>query len=531
MRGHSMMSIDWEFPYPSQRMPVLAKNCVATSNPLAAQAGLSMLAKGGNAIDAALATAITLTVVEPTMNGLGSDAFAIVWDGKLHGINASGWSPQGWTKEHFTRYKSMPVTGWDSVTIPGAVSGWVELWKKWGKLPFTTLFEAAIQYAEQGYLVSPITAANWKKFAQPFQHDLNFANTFLPKGRAPYPGELFTFFPLAQSLKLIAETKGEAFYRGILAEKIAAEAKKGGALLAESDLANYYPQWISPLTHKYRECDLYEMPPNGQGLTVLIALGILQHFDMKSFPVDSADSIHIQIETMKLAFADAKRTLADPRYMTVTPQQLLDPIYLAQRAKLIDRFRAQVPRGGLPPEIGTVYLTAADASGMMVSFIQSHYLLFGSGIVIPNTGICMQNRGACFTLEEGHPNEVGGHKFPFHTIIPGFVMKENRPLMSFGVMGGYMQAQGHVQVMVRLCDYHQNPQTILDAPRWYISPEGKISLEPGIHGSVLEELQKRGHEIEPTPMITFGGGQAIYCLEDGFLSASDPRKDGQALGF
>jgi gamma-glutamyltranspeptidase/glutathione hydrolase len=415
--------------------------------------------------------------------------------------------------------------------VPGAVSSWVALSEAFGHLPFAQLFAQAVDYAEKGFLVSPVVAEHWHQFAQPFKNNAEFARIFLPKGRAPYAGELFRNPNQAQTLKLIAESKGKIFYQGEIAEKIAHCARQQGGMLVEEDLQWHQAHVVSPLKSKYREYDLYELPPNGQGLTVLIALGILEYFDLQSYPVDSADSLHLQLEAMKLAFSDAKHYIADPNYMHIKPQELLDAEYLKKRAQSINRKKAQQPEYGIPSEQGTVYLTTSDSNGMMVSFIQSHYLIFGSGVVIPQTGILMQNRGACFTLETGHPNEVAGNKWPFHTIIPGFIFKDNKPLMSFGMMGGHMQAQGHVQMMVRLCDYLQNPQTILDAPRWYISPENKISVERGIKSEVINELRERGHEFVSSPTVIYGGGQAIYCLEEGYLAASDPRKDGQAVGF
>jgi len=518
--------------YIAQYRPVIAKNCIATSQPLAAQAGINILQQGGNAVDAAIATAITLVVVEPTMNSLGGDAFAIVWDGgRMHGFNASGRSPHAWTREHFNSYQTMPLTGWDSVTTPGAISSWVTLSEKFGRLDFRKLFTTAIHYAEQGFLVSPITAAHWREFSKPFKNNSEFAKVFLPKGRAPYAGELFKAPYHANSLRKIAESKGKAFYHGQLAEAMGNYAQQQGALFSIEDLKQHKLQEVEPLSVCYRGYDLFELPPNGQGLTVLIALGILQHFDLHEYAVDSVASLHLQIEAMKLAFADARRYIADPAYMSLAPTALLASAYLAKRAKLIRMDQARMPECGFPDEQGTVYLTTADSQGMMVSFIQSHYRLFGSGVVIPETGILMQNRGACFTLEKGHPNEVGGNKLPFHTIIPAFLMQDQLPLMSFGVMGGHMQAQGHVQFMVRLCDYQQDPQTILNAPRWYISPDNKISLEVDIKPSIVQGLRDKGHDIISSPMITYGGGQAIYCLDDGYLAASDPRKDGQAVGY
>jgi gamma-glutamyltranspeptidase/glutathione hydrolase len=530
-----MTRFDYTFPYPSQRMPVMANNVVATSQPLAAQAGLRMLLSGGNAVDAALAAAITLTVVEPTSNGIGGDAFAILWDGtQLHGLNASGRSPAALTPERFAGHGSMPLRGWEAVTVPGAVSGWVMLSERFGRLPFETLFEPAIRYARDGFLVSPITARAWSFAPRAFADHPEFAQAFLPQGRAPSAGEVWHFEDQARTLELIARSRGEAFYRGELAERIAAHASASGALLSEEDLASHTSDWCGTIQQAYGEVELHEIPPNGQGLAALLALAILQHHDLAQYRADSADSLHLQIEAMKLALADAHQYVADPTSMDVTTGELLEPAYLAERAQLIDMTRAQDFGHGVPKRGGTVYLTAADERGMMVSFIQSNYYGFGSGIVVPGTGISLQNRGAGFTLQQGHPNRVAGGKRPFHTIIPAFLMQGGQPLMSFGVMGGPMQTQGHVQMVVRLRDYRQNPQTASDAPRWRIMEGHKVAVEQGFAPEVLDELTARGHQITLTTSeesFSFGGAQLIYRSDHGYIAGSDHRKDGQAVGF
>ncbi|UCH27921.1 MAG: gamma-glutamyltransferase family protein [Trueperaceae bacterium] len=516
-------------------MPVMAKNLVATSQPLAAQAGLHMLFKGGNAVDAALAAAITLTVVEPTSNGIGSDAFAILWDGEiLHGLNASGRSPSALTPERFAGRAEMPYRGWDTVTVPGAVSAWVALSERFGKLPFEALFEPAVSYARSGFQVSPITARGWAIAQQTFADYPDFARSFLRDGRSPRAGECFRYEDQADTLEHIAQTRGEAFYRGELSEKIVSHARATGGLLTEDDLALHQPDWVNPISASFAGVELHEIPPNGQGLAALIALGILRHFDLASYPVDSVDSLHLQIEAMKLAFVDAYRFVSDEATMDVQTDQLLEDGYLAQRARLIDMKRAQAPGHGVPQRGGTVYLTTADEAGMMVSFIQSNYAGFGSGIVVPDTGISLQNRGAGFTLEPGHPNRVAGRKRPFHTIIPGFLTSSGRPLMSFGVMGGPMQPQGHVQMVVRLRCYNQNPQTASDAPRWRVLEGKKVAMEPGFASDVLDELTARGHQIQltaPEESFSFGGAQLILKTPDGYVAGSDHRKDGQAVGY
>jgi gamma-glutamyltranspeptidase/glutathione hydrolase len=524
----------WDFPYPSQRMPVLAKNVVATSQPLAAQAGLAMLARGGNAVDAGLAAAIALTVVEPTSNGIGSDAFAILWDGdRLVGLNASGCSPAGWTPERFAGRGAMPIHGWDAVTVPGCVSAWVALSRRYGKLPFEALFEPAIRYARESFMVSPITAMSWANQAPALKGFSEFAWTFLPKDRAPFPGERFYCPQQAETLEDIAATGGESFYRGALAERIALASRSDGGALAEDDLAAHSCDWVEPISVEYRGYRLHEMPPNGQGIAALIALGILRHHDVAALPPDSADSLHLQIEAMKRALADTWLQVADPREMRSTPADMLDAGYLERCAKRIDVRRASGTTGSIPAHGGTVYLTAADERGMMLSYIQSNYMGFGSGVVVPGTGISLQNRGAGFVLQEGHPNRVAPRRRPFQTIIPGFLTRDGEPVMSFGVMGGNMQPQGHAQLVVRLVDYRQNPQACSDAPRWIVNPDFTVSLEDTVPGAVREELARRGHQIVPSdrPMFGFGGAQLIHRLGDGYCAASDSRKDGYAAGF
>lgn len=524
-------AFDWSFPYAWPRMPILAANVVCTSQPLAAQAGLRMLADGGNAVDAAVATAITLTLVEPVSNGIGSDAFAIVWDGKrLHGLNASGRSPAAWTPEYFGD-QGVPLFGWNSVTVPGAVSAWRELHGKFGKLPFERLFEPAIAYGRNGFLVSPTVADQWAAQVPVFANQPGFANAFLPDGRAPRPGELFTLPDHAATLEKIAATGGEAFYRGELADRMEAHAAAHGAVMRASDLAAHRADWVGTIAGRYRDYTIHEIPPNGQGIVALIALGILEQFDMSSWPVDSADSVHLQIEALKLAFADAQAYVADIDHLPIPPEQFLSTDYLRQRAALIDPKQAKTASAG-SPKGGTVYLTAADASGLMVSMIQSNYMGFGSGVVVPGTGISLQNRGSDFSVIQGHPNQVGPRKRPFHTIIPGFVTRNGTPVMSFGVMGGHMQPQGHVQVMVRIADYGQNPQAACDGPRFRWVQGRQVSCERGFSAATLEELHRRGHDlVEVDDYNQFGSCQAIWRLDDGYLAASDPRRDGQAAAF
>jgi gamma-glutamyltranspeptidase / glutathione hydrolase len=531
---HERSGYDWQASYPSRRSPVFARNVVATSQPLATQAGIAVLRAGGNALDAALATAITLTVVEPCSNGLGSDLFAIVWDGReLAGLNASGRAPAAWTPERFAPAAEMPRAGWDTVTIPGAVSGWVALSARYGKLPFADLFAAAIAYARDGYAVSPVIAGKWAKAVPILGAVPGFAAHFLPRGRAPEPGEIFAAPAMARTLELIAATRGEAFYRGELAERMVAHSRANGGGHVLEDFASHADDWVTPLALDYRGTTVHEIPPNGQGIAALMALGIVEHFDLASHPVDSAEVQHLEIEAMKLAFADVYRYVSDPRTMEVSPAQLLDRGYLATRARLIDRRRAQDFKHGTPPQAGTVYLTAADASGMMVSLIQSNYMGFGSGIVVPGTGISLQNRGTGFSLQPGHPNRVGPGKRPFHTIVPGFATRAGRPFASFGVMGGPIQPQGHLQTLVRMLDFGQQPQAVLDAPRWKVNAGLSLDLEPGVTAPVRDGLAALGHRFASIAdaYMDFGAGQFIVRTEDGYVAGSDPRRDGQAAGF
>jgi gamma-glutamyltranspeptidase / glutathione hydrolase len=490
-----------------------------------------MLAQGGTAGDAAIATAITLTLVEPVSNGIGSDAFAIVWDGReLHGLNASGRSPAAWTPEYFGG-KGVPALGWNSVTVPGAVSAWVELHAKFGKLPFEMLFEPAISYGRNGFLVSPTVAEQWAAQVPLFKTQPGFADAFMPGGRAPKPGELFTFPDHAATLEKIGTTNGEAFYRGELSAQLEAHAAANGGVMRASDLAAHRADWVGTISGTYRGYTIHEIPPNGQGIVALIALGILEQFDMSTLPADSADSVHLQIEALKLAFADAQAYVADIEHMPVRPERLLDKEYLKQRATLIDRKRAKPADAGTPNG-GTVYLTAADASGMMVSMIQSNYMGFGSGVVVGKTGISLQNRGANFAVAQSHPNQVGPNKRPYHTIIPGFVTKDGAPVMSFGVMGGSMQPQGHVQVLVRIADHGQNPQAACDGPRFRWVHGVEVSCENGFPQSTLDELRQRGHDLVAVDDYNqFGSCQAIWRLDGGYFAASDPRRDGQAAAF
>jgi len=531
-----MVVRSWSLPYTSSRQPIFARNVVATSQPLAVQAGIAMLQAGGNAVDAALATAIALTVTEPCSNGIGSDLFAIVGDrGELAGLNASGRAPAAVTPARYAGRNEMPRRGWEAVTIPGAVAGWAALSQRFGALPFADLFAPAIRYARDGFPVSPVVAAKWAAAVPHLPSDLGFAEHFLPRGRAPLPGEVFACPPMAASLAKIAATHGNAFYRGELAEAMVRHARDHGALHTLADFADHTVDWVTPLAQDYGGATVHEIPPNGQGIAAQMALGILASFDLAALPPDSVASQHLQIEAMKLAFADVHRYVGDPATMKLPATALLDPVYLAARARSIDPARAQDFGPGSPPRGGTVYLCAADAGGMMVSLIQSNYLGFGSGVVVPGTGISLQNRGAGFSLAPGHPNEIGGGKRPFHTIIPGFLTRDGASLAAFGVMGGPIQPPGHVQTLVRLLTYGMNPQAALDAPRWKLEGGLAVDLEPTAGDELRRGLAALGHEIAAIadPYMDFGAGQFIVRnpAEGVYVAASDPRRDGQAAGF
>jgi gamma-glutamyltranspeptidase/glutathione hydrolase len=526
--------MDWSLPYPSRRQPICAANAVATSQPLATQAGIAMLTRGGSAMDAALATAITLTVVEPCSNGIGSDLFAIVWDGeRLAGLNASGRAPAGWNRARFAGHEQMPQRGFDTVTIPGAVSGWVALSQRYGKLAFGDLFEPAIRYARDGYPVSPVVADKWRLAVPLMPQGLGWQDHFLIDGRAPKPGERFRSPAMANTLAAIARTDGEAFYRGALADAICAHAAACGSVHVRGDFERHTRDWVTPIAVDYRGMRVHEIPPNGQGIAALMALGMLESFDLASLSRDSVASMHLQIEAMKLAFADAYRYVGDPATMTIAPEALLNRDYLRERASLIDANKANHYGPGEPPRGGTVYVTAADASGMMVSLIQSNYMGFGSGVVVPGTGISLQNRGTGFTLAHGHANEVGPGKRPYHTIIPGFMTKDGAPVATFGVMGGPIQPPGHVQTVVRMTDYAMNPQATLDAPRFKVNAGRSIDLEASAPRELREGLIALGHKLEAIPdsYMDFGAGQVILKADVGYVAASDPRRDGQAAGF
>jgi gamma-glutamyltranspeptidase/glutathione hydrolase len=425
------------------------------------------------------------------------------------------------------------------VTVPGAVSAWAALSERFGALPFADLMAPAVDIAERGYAVPVVVQQKWAAAAAlpEVANGPGFAEAFLPRGRAPAVGELFRFPAAARALRAIAATKGEAFYRGEIAQALAAHAAANGGSMTREDLAAAAPEWVTPVSQRYRDVELHEIPPNGQGLAALLALGLLDRFDLAALGPDSADAAHLQIEAVKLAFADVYAHVAEPSAMRVRVEDLLSPAYLDERARAIDPRRAREPGPGLPPPGGTIYLATADDAGRMVSFIQSNYMGFGSGVVVPGWGISLQDRGHGFTLDAAHPNVVAPRKRPFHTIIPAFVTRGGQPLMSYGVMGAHMQPQGHVQTLVRMVDFAQSPQAACDAPRWRVDGGLDLGVEAHMAAGVVGELASRGHRIASLndSYQDFGAGQFIWRLGDpasqGYVAASDPRRDGVAAGF
>ncbi|WP_033542596.1 gamma-glutamyltransferase family protein [Planococcus sp. CAU13] len=523
-------------PFTSKRHTMFSKKgMVATSQPLAAQAGLEIMQKGGNAIDAAIATAAALTVVEPTSNGIGGDAFALVWmKDKLHGLNSSGPAPKSISAESVKErgHDKMPVHGMIPITVPGVPAAWAELSQKFGKLSLAETLKPAIRYAEEGYPLTPILGKYWKlaynKFRQTFTSEEYQAwfDTFAPNGKAPEIGEMWASPGHAATLKEIGETDARSFYEGPIAEKIDTYMKQHGGFLAKEDLAAYKPEWVEPISTHYKGYDVWEIPPNGQGIVALMALNIFGKMQKPQW--QSADTLHEQIEAMKLAFTDGKEFVTEPQAMPVSAAHLLSEEYAEKRAGTIgdtasDPVPYELPKGG------TVYLAAADEEGNMISYIQSNYMGFGSGIVIPGTGIGMQNRGADFSLDENHPNFLQGGKRTYHTIIPGFLTKDGKAVGPFGVMGGYMQPQGHFQVVTNTIDYLLNPQAALDAPRWQWIEGKTVLVEPEFPNYLAQALARKGHAIQvATDGGSFGRGQIIWRdPETGVLSGgTESRTDG-----
>ncbi|MEK3915781.1 gamma-glutamyltransferase family protein [Paenibacillus sp. FSL H7-0331] len=528
-------------PYPSFRAPTYArKGMVATSQPLAAQAGLDILKQGGNAIDAAIATAAALTVVEPCSNGIGGDAFALVWTGgKLHGLNSSGPAPQSISIDgvRAAGHNVMPSYGAIPVTVPGAPAAWAELSRKFGKLSLAEVLQPAIRYAKEGYPVSPIVAHNWAKSFAQYEQVLKgdifkpWFDTFAPGGRPPAAGEIWRSSTHAHTLELIGASEARAFYEGELAERMDAFISAAGGYLTADDLSTYRPEWVNPISTSYRGHEVWEIPPNGQGLVALLALRMMSGFE--DLQPNTVDTYHKQIEAMKLAFADGHHYITDPARMKLDTNSLLSTEYTNLRRGLIGE-RARLPEVGKPVGGGTVYLATADGEGNMVSFIQSNYMQFGSGLVVPGTGIALQNRGRDFSLDENHANRLEPGKRTYHTIIPGFLTRDGEAVGPFGVMGGIMQPQGHLQTIMNTLDFGLHPQAALDAPRWQWVKDNTVWVESGFSTAVAQALSRRGHDIQiALDPSTFGRGQIIWRdPHTGVLcGGTDSRADGIAAAW
>lgn len=522
-------------PFSAKRHTVFAKKgMVATSQPLAAQAGLDILKQGGNAIDAAIATAAALTVVEPTSNGIGGDAFALVWTkDKLHGLNASGPAPQSISAQKLKEqgYEKIPVYGVIPVTVPGVPAAWAELSERFGKLSLKEVLLPAIRYAEEGYPLTPILGKYWKlaymKLKDSFTTEefTTWFETFAPNGKVPEIGEMWSSPGHAQTLLAIGETNARDFYEGKIADQIDAFMKKYGGYLSKSDLSTYKAEWVEPISVNYRGYDVWEIPPNGQGMIALMALNIYKNLQVPIW--QNANTFHQQIESMKLAFTDGKAFITDPGTMPISVEHLLSEEYAKLRAATIKE-EASNPQPYDLPKAGTVYLATADEEGNMVSYIQSNYMGFGSGIVIPNTGIALQNRGHDFSLDEAHPNVLKPGKRTFHTIIPGFLTKDQKAVGPFGVMGGYMQPQGHLQVVTNTVDYLLSPQATLDMPRWQWIKGKTVHVEPEFPSYLAQSLERKGHQIQVTDSGNYGRGQIIWRNpETGVLQGgTESRTDG-----
>ncbi|MFU8787111.1 MAG: gamma-glutamyltransferase family protein [Candidatus Izemoplasmataceae bacterium] len=519
-----------------QNIQVSKRGMIASSSPLAAQAGLEILKMGGNAVDAAIATSAMITVTEPTSNGIGGDAFCIVWiKDKMYGLNASGKSPDSLTidKVKALGFDTLPKYGLIPVTVPGLPSAWKALSDRFGKLPFEVLFEPAIKVAREGYAVSVSLAEGWKNafnvYEKAFKDDTVFDgwfDTFTINNNPPKAGELFIAKDHAKTLSLIAKTKTEAFYTGEIADQIHAFSKAHNGFITKKDLENHTCIWVEPISVNYKGFDIWELPPNGQGIVTLQALNILKECQLSS-KLDIS-TLHHQIEATKLAFSDAFEYVTDHAFMNIDFKVLLSKSYAMKRAKEIKE-TAIIPKPLTFNSAGTVYFATADQEGNMVSFIQSNYYGFGSGVVVPNTGIALQNRGFAFTLDKYHPNKLEPNKRPFHTIIPGFITKDTKAIGPFGIMGGFMQPQAHLQVLTHIIDFNFNPQAALDAPRWQWIKENEIHVEPNFDQSFIDALIKKGHNVIVSDKIPlFGRGQVIWRdpISKIYYGATEKRTDG-----
>jgi len=520
---------------------------VATSHPLATQIGIDVLKKGGTAIDAAIAANIALGLMEPTGSGIGGDLFAIVWDAKeqkLFGLNASGPAPQSISLDYFKQQKlaKIPPFGPLPVTVPGAVDGWVKLHEKFGNQSFASLFEPTIDYAKKGHPVTETIAYYLDRSKETFKQYPNFSEVWMKDGETTGKGDIFKNPQLANTLEIIAEKGRAGFYEGEVAKTIADFIQAQGGFLTYEDLANFNSEWVEPVSTNYRGYDVWELPPNGQGMVALQILNILENFDVKKMGLFSSDYVHLFTEAKKLAFADRAKHYADPNFSKIPIEQLVSKSYAKERAALIDLTKAaQVDESGIPDGGDTIYLTAADQFGNMISLIQSNYRGMGSGMVPPGLGFMLQDRGELFSLEEGHANVIEGGKRPFHTIIPAFVTKDDKPYLSFGVMGGATQPQAHAQIIINLIDFGYNLQEAGDAPRLVhsgssqptdeiMSDGGSLSLEKGFGIAIEEALKEKGHKLQYQKGI-FGGYQAILIKDGVYFGASESRKDGQASGY
>ena len=527
-----------KYAYASRRNVVFAHRGMACStSPIVSQIGLDIMKKGGNAMDAAIAMAAAFPLVEPTSNGLGSDCFMLVWTkGKLYGLNGSGVAPKALSAEIVRQagYTEMPMEGWLPTMVPGAPKAWAELRRRFGTMSMEELMAPAIEYAEKGFCIAVNVFRQWEvevpRFKSCAAKNPQVFNTWLEyfsdNGRMFLPGTLFKNPDYAKTLRSLAASDCDSYYNGEIMEKIVAHSQATGGYFSESDFRSYNVEWVEPIHTNYKGYDVYEMPPNGHGITVLMALNMLQGLELRQ-ERECADTYHKQIEAIKLAFADTKNYVADRRYMRTRVEDMLSASYADLRRALITE-RALLPEAGDPACGGTVYFNAADGEGNMVSFIQSNYNGFGSGVVIPGTAISLQDRGANFSLDPASDNYLEGGKHSYHTIIPGFLAKDGQPIGPFGVMGGFMQPQGHVQVLVNMLDYGMNPQEALDAPRFQWIGDKKIQLEREVGAHIAQELAARGHQIEiVNDNVNMGRGQIIWRTPEGVLvGGTEPRADG-----
>ena len=529
------------------RSEVIGQNgMAATSHPLATQTAIDVLKSGGNAIDAAIAANAVLGLVEPTGCGIGGDLFAIVWDEKtnqLYGLNSSGPASKKMSIDYVKQqgFEKIPAYGALPVTVPGAVAGWSALHKKFGKLPFENLFNNAIDYANNGFPVTELIAYYLERSSSVFKDYENFSSVWMPSGATPKKGEIFKNPLLAKTYQAIAKTNGQSFYEGSTAAEIIKILNENGNPMSLSDLRNFSPEWVEPVSTNYRGYDVWELPPNGQGIAALQILNILENYDIRNMGFDSAEYIHLFVEAKKLAFEDRAKYYADSNFSSIPTTKLISKEYALERNKLINmnnaakRFDAGLEDGD------TIYLTVADKYGNMVSLIQSNYRGMGSGIVPDNSGFMLQDRGEMFSMDPNHKNSLIGGKRPFHTIIPAFITKDNEPYISFGLMGGAMQPQGHAQIVINLIDFDMNLQEAGDAPRIrhmgsseptgeVMEDGGYLTLESGFSTDIRNQLTKLGHTLKDEKG-GYGGYQAIMLIDDVYFGASESRKDGQASGY